>query len=91
MINDSSPIADRTHAHFAGTVCAAVKGAIRLDSVADNFAPTVPADRRQRMNRAFETVIHVRFTAHGDLECFVVSVAAHLTSIHSSPHFGSTG
>jgi hypothetical protein len=43
------------------------------------------------MNRAFETVIHVRFTAHGDLECFVVSVAAHLTSIHSSPHFGSTG
>src|SRR4051794_2390003 len=73
-------------AHF-GAMVAAVHLAAGFDAVADDVAIAVMAFRRQRVDRALETVERVTFTLRDDLERFFVVVAAYFAACHgSSPH-----
>jgi len=55
-------------AFVPGTVRAAVKGAVGLDTVPKNLAAAMVADGCQLVNRAFKTVEDVRDTCCDDLE-----------------------
>src|SRR5215470_6089566 len=47
------------------------------------------ADRRQRMNRAFEAVKGVRASVHRHLECLVIVVPADFTFGHLTPRWAA--
>src|SRR4051812_9420816 len=51
--------------------------------MADDFAAAVIANRRDRVNRAFETVEHVRLAVPDNFEGLVVVVSANLARCHS--------
>lgn len=76
---------DAADAGFAGTMRAAIKGALRLDAVADDFAIAVLAFWGERVNCAFKAVKIVRLPHDGDLQRFVVIVPANFTFVHTSP------
>jgi hypothetical protein len=61
---------------------AAEEGALLLEPVAENADATLVADRRQRMNGAFEAVEGVGSSAHAYLERLVVVIPAGFTSGH---------
>ena len=74
--------------YFAGgmsqTVRAAKDFAVGFLAVADDAAPAVGAEWRQKMNRALETVEGVRLAPEDDLERFSVTVATRFTwSVHA--------
>jgi hypothetical protein len=60
----------------------AVKGAVRLDAVADDLATAVVADRRELVDRALEAVEDVVVARGDDLKRQVVVIAAYLTLGH---------
>ena len=62
----------------------AEKGAILLQSVAEDPDTTMVAGRRQSMDRTLEAVEDMRFPVHGDLKCLVVVVTAGLTYCHDN-------
>ena len=70
---------------FTGAVGAAVHRAPRFDPMSDDPAMAMCAFRRQRMNRAFETVESVRPSRPDDLKGLVVIVPAYVTLRHVGP------
>ena len=64
---------------LAGTVSAAIQCIDGFHAMTDNAAPAMGAGWRQCMDRALETIEHVGFPTHLDLETFIVSVTAHFT------------
>ena len=64
------------------TVCAAIKAATRLDSVAEDFATAMVAFRGQRVNGAFKRV-EVMGNAVGDnFDRLIVFVSTDLALVH---------
>jgi hypothetical protein len=61
---------------------AAVRLAVRLDTVADHATLAMRTGRREHVNRAFEAVEYVRALADGDLERLVIVVPADLAFRH---------
>ena len=57
---------------------------IRFDAVPDDPAIAVAANRRQRVDRAFETVEGVTLSPHYDFKRFVVFVLADFACRHTS-------
>src|SRR3954464_2903622 len=66
------------------TMRAAVDVPIRFHAVPDDAALAVLTHRRERMDRAFEAVEHVRLGPHEDGERLVVLVAADFTRRHGA-------
>jgi len=56
---------------------------VRFDAVADDTAIAVRANRRQRVDRALETVESVTFSAHDYLKRLVIIVLANFASSHT--------
>src|SRR4029453_12518753 len=81
-------IAQAGYANGLGAVLAAEEGAVLLEPVADDADAAVLAGRRQRVDRAFETVEGVGGTVHADLKCLVVVVSAGFASGHDNPRNG---
>src|SRR5262249_55581694 len=81
-------IAQAGYANGLGAVLAAKEGAVPLESVADDADAAVLAGRRQRVDRAFETVEGVGGTVHADLKRLVVVVSAGFTSRNDNPRNG---
>lgn len=67
---------------FVRAVGAAVKRAVRLDAVTENFATAVVAHRREFMNRALETVEHVGDARRDNFKGQIIIVSAHFTFRH---------
>src|SRR5262245_44181707 len=63
---------------------AAVERAVDFHAVADDPALAVAAGRRERVDRAFETVEDVRGSGLHDGECLVVIVTANFTPGHGA-------
>src|SRR5215510_2275271 len=72
-------------ANGLGAMLAAKEGAVLLEPVADDADAAVLACRRQRMDRAFETVEGVGGTVHAGLKRLVVVVSTGFTSRHDNP------
>jgi hypothetical protein len=64
---------------LAGAMSATEQRIRRFHTVADNAAATVGARWCKRMDRALETIEHMRFATHPHLETFVVDVTTDLT------------
>jgi hypothetical protein len=77
-----SPVAEFGNAFLLRAVSTAEDPAVRLDSVSDHRAPTVSADRRERVNRTLEAVERVRVACAHDLERLVIVVTAYLADGH---------
>src|SRR5262245_23950317 len=77
-------VAQAGDASHLRAMLAAEEGAVLLQPVADDADAAVLAGRRQRVDRAFETVEGVRGSAHAHLERLVVIVPAGFTSGHGS-------
>src|SRR5262245_9083343 len=78
----SHAIAQQWGAFTVGAVRAAIHRAGLLEPVANDGAAAVRADRRERMDRAFEAVERVTFSGDRHLEGFVVVVSAGFASSH---------
>jgi hypothetical protein len=74
---------------FARATGAAIKRPVRLDAVPDDFAPAVIANRRQRMDRAFEAVENMLPARRDHLEGEIIVVTANFTLGHINLSFGS--
>jgi len=70
-----------------GAVGAAVKIFRSFYSVANDLATTAGTFRRHRLNGAFKAVKDVRLPARGNLEGFIVLVAASFTTCHGESSF----
>jgi hypothetical protein len=70
-----------------GAVGAAVKIFRSFYSVANDLATTAGTFRRHRLNGAFKAVKDVRLPARGNLEGFIVLVAASFTTCHCESSF----
>src|SRR5215475_3159963 len=81
-------IAQAGCANGLGAMLAAEEGAVLLEPVADDADAAVLAGRRQRVDRAFETVEGVGGAVHADLKRLVVVVSAGFTSRHDNPRNG---
>ena len=78
----SHPVAQLGDAFSFRTVVAAVHPSVALRSMADDPDTAMRAHRRERVNRAFETVENMSLAPHHNLEAFVVVVAAELAFGH---------
>src|SRR5215207_2208914 len=68
---------------LSGTVGTAVDRAARFHTMADDFAATVLAARRERVHRTLEAIEGVRIAPrHGHFKRLIVLVAADFTSGH---------
>jgi hypothetical protein len=67
----------------------AVEKTILLYSMADDFAPTMDAYRRQCMDRTLEAIEGVRYTLHSHIERFIVVVPADFTTSHKIYSFSN--
>jgi hypothetical protein len=70
---------------LARAVSAAVEATLDLDSVADDLATTVLADRGQPVGRTLEAVEDVMLSGGDDLEGLVVLVSAYFAPTHEEP------
>src|ERR1041384_5906237 len=70
------------HAGHARAIGTTVKRFPGLDTVADDLATTVVADRRELVNRAFEAVKRVTRAGGADFERHMIVVAAHFAFCH---------
>src|SRR4029077_16045616 len=77
-------IAQAGDADHLGAMLAAEECAVLFQPVTDHADAAVLARRRQRVDRAFETVEGVGGAVHAHLECLVVIVSARFTSGHGS-------
>ena len=75
-IGTSDAIVNTHDTGFLRAVGTAVERAPGLDTMSDDSALAVRAGRRQCMNRALETVEHVRFSGVNHFKGFVVVVSA---------------
>jgi hypothetical protein len=66
---------------LAGTMCTAVKDAIRLHAMTDDPAAAVRAGWRQCMDRTFKAIEDMRLTVDEHFKTFVVYVTAYFTSL----------
>lgn len=82
----SGPILEGSDAGPVGAVGAAEDATIRLHPMPDHLAATVGADRRHCMDGTLEAIEGVGGALLHDLECFVVVVAADLTSCHGATY-----
>jgi hypothetical protein len=79
----SSPILDASHTGLPGAVRAAIEFALRFHAVADDLAVAMLADRRERMDCAFEAVECVGWPLGEDnLEGLIVLVPADFAPWH---------
>jgi hypothetical protein len=67
---------------FARATGATIKRFVRLDAMPDDFAPTVIANRRQRMDRALEAVENMLPARRDHLEGEIIVVTANFTLGH---------
>jgi hypothetical protein len=63
---------------------AAKEGFFRLDSVTDNPASAICANRRKFMNRAFETIENVPVSRRNHFKCQIIIISANITLCHFS-------
>src|ERR1051325_4107144 len=75
------------HAGHARAIGTTVKRFPGLDTVADDLATTVVADRRELVNRAFEAVKRVTRAGGDDFERHMIVVAAHFAFCHLKVSF----
>lgn len=75
------------NAAHLGAMVAAIHLAAGFHTVADDVAITVVALRRERVDRAFETVERMALTVSDDLKRLVVIVPANFTPHHGSLSF----
>ncbi len=61
---------------FVGTMSATKEGILGFDTVSDDFAPTMLAIRRERMDSTFETIKKTGLVADKNFERFIVIVSA---------------
>src|SRR5215210_7727485 len=80
--SDSRVIHDLGGSFVPRTMRAAVKGAIGLDPMSDDFAATVAADRGQFVDRALEAIEDVRHACRDDLKRQIIVIATHFTGRH---------
>src|SRR5258706_13740441 len=81
-LRDSDAVVEAADTGPPGAIRTAEHPPLRLDSVADDLAPAVRALRRQRMNRALETVERMCRTSHRHVKGLVVVVAANTAGCH---------
>jgi len=80
----SDAICQADDAHGARAVGTAEDLVVAFYAVTDYTAIAMRTSRRERVDRAFEAVEHVRLSFQRDLEALVVVVAADLTRRHPS-------
>jgi hypothetical protein len=77
---------DRSHTFFVRAVSATIHVASAFRAVADYFAATMLAFRRQRVNRAFKTVEVARDAVMDNFQLLVVFVSTRFT-LHTTSSF----
>lgn len=87
-IGTSDAIVNTHDTGLLRAVGTAVERAPGLDTMSDDSALAVRAGRRQCMNRALETVEHVRFSGVNHFKGFVVVVSADFALGHGHPPLG---
>ena len=75
-------IADALNTGFTRAIGTAVKGAVGLDAVPDDFAIAMMANRRELVNRALEAIEDVPVARCDDLERQVIFVATDFALSH---------
>ena len=78
-------VIDTNDAGLLRAVRAAVNLAISFDPMADDSATAVSATRREGVNRAFETIEHMRLALGLYLETLVIIISADFTFRHMAP------
>jgi hypothetical protein len=69
------------NAVLLGTMGAAIEDAIRLHTMTDHTAATMRARGRQGVDRTFEAIEHVDFTAPVDLKALIIDIAAYFAAL----------
>jgi hypothetical protein len=70
------------HAGFARAIGAAIEGFVRFDAVTDDSAATVPTNRGQFLNRAFEAIEGMLPACRNYVKGQVIIVSANFTLGH---------
>ena len=83
-IGTSDAIVNADDTGFLRAVGTAIERALGFDTMADDAALAVRARRRERMNRALETIENVRFSSVNHFKGLVVIVAADLARAMAS-------
>lgn len=78
-----SAILQLRRARRAGAVDAAKDASIRFNTVTDDTAVAVRANRRQRVDRALEAIEGVTFSANDNFKRLVIVVLANFTCSHT--------
>jgi len=83
----SHPVARLGNAGVFGAIGTAEEKPVRLNSMPDDLASAVIADRRQSMDSAFEAIKNVRFARRSHFEAFVILISTDFTLCHGSSPF----
>jgi len=68
------------NAMLLGTVCTAIKNAIRFHAVTNDSAAAMRASGRQRVDGTLETVEDMRSAAHTNLKTLIINIPTNLAS-----------
>jgi len=90
-MQNSNVVLDGGYARQPGAIGAAVKGAVRFDSMTDDTAVAMSTRRRESVDCALKTVEYVFLARCDDLEGQVVFVSANFTLSHCFVLLSETG
>ena len=86
-MQNSNVVLDGGYARQPGAIRAAIKGAVRFDSMTDDSAGAMSTRRRESVDGALKAIENVLLPRGDDLEGQIVFVSANFTLSHCSFSF----